>query len=271
LTVPKLRLHFYEFMIEVHVELKMLQGVVNPLNHVVEKLAKRAKVFCLDEFFVEDIADAMILASLLDGLIKAGVVIVTTSNVEPKDLYKEGLQRDRFVPAIQLIQQHFEILNLLHPSDYRLLHDFEHTHFHSPLTHQEGFLEFHFRNFQGDDTLESNQFEIKTRSFESVHRSAKAIWFDFSELCEKPRAAADYLALFKLYSVVLIQNVPTLSEQNNEAARRFITLVDTAYDRHIPLILSAEVPLADLYQGKRLAFEFERTKSRLTEMAGWLV
>ena len=270
LTVPKLRLHFYEFMIKIHVELKMLQGTVNPLNQVVEKLAKGAKVFCLDEFFIEDIADAMILASLLDGLIKAGVVIVTTSNVDPQELYKEGLQRDRFLPAIQLIQQHFQILNLLHPSDYRLLHDFEHKNFHAPLTHQEDFLEFHFQGFQGDHSLEPNQFKIKTRSFESVRRSKKAIWFDFSALCEKPRAAADYLALFKLYPVMLIQNIPILTEQNNDAARRFITLVDTAYDRQVPLILSAEAPLAELYQGKRLAFEFERTKSRLTEMAGWI-
>ncbi len=270
LNIPKIRLHFYEFMSEVHVELKMLQGQVNPLNRVVENLAKNARVLCLDEFFVEDIADAMILASLLEGLFRVGMVVVTTSNVNPKDLYKEGLQRDRFFPAIELIQKHTTILDLEHPTDYRLLHDFQGKNYHEPLTHQESFLEFHFLHFKGDDMLLPNHFELEERGWESVHRTEAAIWFDFKELCAKPRAPIDYLALTEIYRAILIQNVPQFSSENEDAARRFISLVDTCYDRHVAVIMSATVPLADLYAGTRLGFEFQRTQSRLTEMAGWV-
>ena len=230
LTIPKLRLHFYAFMNQIHVELKMLQGQVNPLQKVVEQFARQAKVFCLDEFFVESIADAMILASLLDGLIKAEVVVVTTSNLNPQDLYREGLQRDRFLPAIDLIQKHLQILNLVHPTDYRLLHDVRDSHPHSLPGRYEACLSFH-------------------------------------ELCEEAKGSINYLSLTEKYQRIRIQNIPQLTEDNNDAVRRFITLVDIAYDRHVAIVLEMDRPLTALYQGKRLAFEFERTLSRLTEMA----
>lgn len=270
LTIPKVRAHFYEFMAGVHVELKMAEGQVNPLQRVVESLAKKAKILCLDEFFVEDIADAMILAALLDGLFKVGVVVVTTSNVAPKDLYKEGLQRDRFLPSIALIEKNMQVLSLDHPTDYRLIHDFKGKNYHSPLDRQQEFLEFHFNQLQGAHALLEPHFVLNDWGFVAVCRTAKTIWFDFNELCVRPRSSLDYLALSETYNAILLQNVPALGDSDNDAVRRFITLVDTCYDRHVALIVAAAAPLLELYQGKRLEFEFERTKSRLIEMAGWI-
>ena len=270
LTVPKLRLHFYEFMSKVHVELKLLQGRVNPLQKVVENFAKTAKVFCLDEFFVEDIADAMILASLLEGLFRAEVVVVTTSNVEPQNLYKDGLRRDRFLPAIGLIQKHMQVLSLDHPKDYRLLHDFKGKNYHFPLIEEQAFLDFHFHQLKGEFPTLAPHFVLEDRDWEAIARSEAVVWFSFHEICHEARSSLDYLALTEFYRAILIQDVPQLTESQEDAARRFIALIDTCYDRHVPVILAAAVSLLELYEGKRLAFEFERTQSRLIEMAGWI-
>lgn len=270
LTVPKLRQHFYEFMASIHAELRVLQGQANPLEQVVKELAQKVAVICLDEFFVEDIADAMILSALLHGLFKAGVVLVTTSNVIPENLYRNGLQRDRFLPAIKLIQTQMQVLDLNHPTDYRLLHDFKSKNYHFPLSDQTLFLQYHFAVLKGDQPNLDPHFVLNDWGFNAVHRTAKIIWFDFAEVCVKARSSLDYLALTETYTAILLQNIPALLEQDSDAVRRFIALVDTCYDRKIIMILASAVALRDLYQGQRLAFEFARTESRLIEMAGWI-
>src|ERR1700677_921060 len=208
LMVPKLRQHFYEFMAAVHVQLKQLQGQANPLHQVVNDLAKKITVLCLDEFFVEDIADAMILSGLLEGLFKAGVVVVTTSNVVPENLYHDGLQRDRFLPAIKLIQTQMQALDLNHPTDYRLIHDFKSKNYHFPLTQQDAFLQYHFAALTKENHLLDTHFVLNDWGFNAIHRTAKIIWFDFAELCVKPRSSLDYLALTETYTAVLLQSVP---------------------------------------------------------------
>lgn len=270
LSISKLRIHFYAFMANIHMQLKMLQGEVNPLQKIVELFARQTKVLCLDEFFIEDIADAMILASLLDSLFKAEVIVVITSNVAPQNLYKEGLKRDRFLPAIALIEKHMQVLSLDHPTDYRKIHDFKSKNYHFPLTTQHAYLNYHFEHLRSNAPLLDKHFTLNDWAFIACERSTNVVWFDFAELCAKPRSSIDYLDLAKTYNAILLQNVPILDDENGEAARRFITLVDTTYDAHVVLILSANVPLVELYQGKRLSFEFERTQSRLIEMAGWV-
>ncbi len=270
LTVPKLRQHFYEFMSSIHVELKLHQGQVNPLHKVVEEFARRVKVLCLDEFFVEDVADAMILSSLLRYMMEFKVILVTTSNVVPKNLYREGLQRDRFLSAIQLIETNMQVLSLEHPTDYRMLHDFKSNNYHSPLDRQMQFLDYHFLRLKGEAPVLDPHFVVNEWGFNAVQRTAKLIWFDFNELCVKARSSLDYLALTETYTAILLQNVPALEDKDSDAVRRLIALVDTCYDRRITLIMAAAVSLHALYQGQRLAFEFERTVSRLIEMAGWV-
>lgn len=267
---PKMRTHFYAFMANIHAELKILQGEINPLQKVVQKIAKQAKVLCLDEFFVEDIADAMILANLLESIFKSEIILVTTSNVAPQNLYEGKLQRDRFLPGIALIEKHMQVLSLDHPVDYRLVNDFKNKNYHYPLEQAQDFLQFHFANLASDEALLPEQFFLHDWSFTAIKRTAKVLWMDFQELCGKPRSAQDYLSLTETCNAILLQNVPVLDDTNADAARRFITLVDTCYDRHVVLILAAAVALPVLYQGKRLAFEFERTQSRLIEMAGWI-
>lgn len=270
ISVPKLRQHYYEFMTSIHADLKRLQGQADPLQHVVKDLAAKATVICLDEFFVEDIADAMILSTLLQGLFKAGVVLVTTSNVIPHDLYRNGLQRERFLPAIALIETKMQVLDLNHPLDYRLLHDFKSKNYHFPLADQDLFLHYHFAALKGEALNLDPHFVLNDWGFNAIVRTAKVIWFEFAEVCVKARSPLDYLALTETYTAILLQNIPALKEEDSNAARRFIALVDTCYDRRIIMILAAAVPLEELYQGQRLAFEFARTKSRLIEMAGWI-
>ncbi len=268
-SVPKQRQHFYAFMNEVHAELKLLQGQPDPLKKVAQALAKRARVFCLDEFFVEDIADAMILAAFLHYLFEVGVVLVTTSNIQPEKLYAEGLKRDRFLPAIELLKKNMQILNLNGKEDYRLQKAWCDERYHALAHDQEAYLQFHFKQFNQNQGLLPLQFELNHHAIVARLRGPKTVWFDFAELCVKPRAAQDYLELTEAYSVVLLGGVPCLKSSDEEAARRLIALVDTFYDRKVLLIIGAAVPLAELYQGERLRFEFERTQSRIIEMSSW--
>jgi cell division protein ZapE len=263
----KLRLHFHRFMQRIHNELTRLQGEQNPLVKIADDLSKSCSVICLDEFFVKDITDAMILAGLLEALFERGVVLVTTSNIEPSGLYKDGLQRARFLPAIALLEKHTQIVNVDGGVDYRLRTLEQAELFHSPLD-DEAFssLERSFVQLAPEQVHLEEVVEILGRPLQTVMCADDIVWFDFTTLCDGPRSQNDYIELAKLYHAVLLSNVPVMSEKTDDQARRFINLIDEFYDRNVKLIISAESDIQDLYGGGRLSFEFERTQSRLLEM-----
>lgn len=269
LRCTKKRQHFYQFMNEVHAELKLFQGARDPLRKVAQAVAKQVKVLCLDEFFVEDIADAMILSALIHYLFEAGVVLVTTSNIQPESLYSEGLQRDQFLPAIDLIKKNMHVLELSGSADYRMEKQWCDERYHAAEKDQQAYLQFHFKQFNHDGPLLPNAFDLTERKISAKMRGEFVVWFNFEVLCVQPRVAKDYLVLCKQYKVILLGQVPVLNADNEEAARRFVALVDTLYDQKVLLIIAAAVPLSTLYQGERLQFEFERTKSRIFEMSSW--
>ena len=271
LSAPKLRQHFYAFMADIHVELKLSQGQADPLKQVARRLAQKVKIICLDEFFVEDIADAMILSGLLHYLFEFKVMLITTSNVAPSNLYLDGLQRDRFLPAINLINTHMQVLHLDTPQDYRLTKSLCDHRYHFPLDDSPLFMEAQFNHLNHGQALLPNTFNLNKRALHAVKRSKSAICFEFMELCATARSSEDYLKLSQAYPAILISNIPELNENLEEATRRFITLVDTTYDQGVLLVLAAAVPLEKLYTGKLLNFEFERVKSRIIEMQSWKV
>jgi cell division protein ZapE len=261
------RVHFHHFMQDVHAQLRTLEGQADPLVEVAARIAQEIRVLVLDEFFVGDIGDAMILGNLLRALLARGVVLVTTSNTPPQNLYKDGLQRERFLPAIALIEQHCEVVELVSPQDWRLRALKQAPVYLTPTgaAAERGLLAIFNRVARGDVRCD---FELRLNDRDiSVHRAADgAIWFDFSALCEGPRAVADYIELAKAYHTILVSNVPEFTPQTDDAARRFIELVDEVYDRGVNLVLSAALPIVELYDGERLRAEFARTESRLIEM-----
>ena len=263
----KVRLHFHRFMHEVHHELKKLTGEKNPLVKIAEQLADRAKVICFDEFFVTDITDAMILGGLFEELFKRQVVLVATSNIPPERLYWNGLQRERFLPAIELIQQHCQTLNVDGGTDYRLRTLEKAEIYHYPLDSEaDSNMRQYFALLSGEEGQEHCKLKIEGRLIDSIRLSENVVWFDFQSICMTERSAADYIELSRGYHTVFISQVPQMDNSINDAARRFIALVDEFYERHVKLIISASVPLDDLYVGTGLAFEFKRTISRLQEM-----
>ena len=265
----KLRMHFHHFMRRVHSELKTLEGQKNPLSIVAERLSKEARIICFDEFFVSDITDAMILAGLMDQLFQRGVTLVATSNVDPDLLYKDGLQRARFLPAIDLIKKHTLVVNVDGGTDYRLRLLEKAETYYWPLndTNHEK-LEQIFLDLAPDpDHIESYQsIEISGRPINSVKLCKDVAWFTFTDLCDGPRSQNDYIELARLYHSVILQAVPQFDANRNDQARRFINLIDEFYDRGVKLILSSEVHLEALYATGTLSFEFKRTLSRLQEM-----
>ena len=263
----KIRTHFYRFMKRIHQELTRLQGVVNPLDKVASELALEYEIICFDEFFVSDITDAMILAGILEGLFSRGVVLVATSNVAPAALYQEGLQRGKFLPAIALLEKYTEVVNLDSVIDYRLRALQSASLYHSPLgADSESRLTKAFQSLSPDRVTPGAEIEIEGRAIKTRSLAANMVWFDFAELCDGPRSTRDYVELSKLFQTVLISNVPVFGLKMEDQARRFIGLIDEFYDHNVKLVLSAEQPIVNLYQGSRLAFEFRRTESRLQEM-----
>jgi len=265
----KLRLHFHRFMGRVHAELNRLKGHEDPLVAVAAHFAAQARVFCLDEFFVTDIGDAMILAHLLKHLFARGVTLVTTSNIEPHNLYKDGLQRARFMPAIDLLEANCKIVPLLSLQDYRLRALTDAGVYFTPLGHDaEHHLENCFRRIAHEGLRREPTIDINGRPIDVKRRAAGVIWFEFDALCDGPRAVADYIEIGQSFNTVLISNVPQFSSAGlrEDAARRFINLVDEFYDRGVNLVISAAAPPQSLYQGRRLVSEFARTESRLIEM-----
>lgn len=265
----KMRAHFHRFMRRVHQELKTLDGQKNPLEIVADRIAGEARVICFDEFFVSDITDAMILATLLEGLFRRGVSLVATSNIVPDGLYKDGLQRARFLPAIELLKQHTQVVNVDGGVDYRLRALEQAELYHSPLDDAaEVSLRASFQSLvpESNTITEQQSLQVEGRSIPVKVVAEDVVWFEFLALCDGPRSQNDYIELACEYHAVLISNVPQMNVKNDDQARRFINMVDEFYDRNVKLVLSAAVPLAQLYAGGRLNFEFERTVSRLLEM-----
>lgn len=263
-----LRMHFHRFMREVHRGLNSHSGSANPLTLVADEFAAQGSVLCFDEFFVSDIGDAMILAELLAALFERGVALVATSNVEPKNLYENGLQRARFLPAIDLLHKHVNILNVDGGIDHRLRVLEQAEIYHVPLdADAEKSLSRSFTSIAAKEQVEKNHaLRIEGRDMTARMCAEGVVWFDFVALCDGPRSQNDYIELAMLFHTVLVSDVPQFTSKLEDQARRFISLVDEFYDRGVKLILSAEAQVNELYQGERLAFEFERTESRLLEM-----
>jgi cell division protein ZapE len=262
----KERVHFHRFMRKVHDALREAGAARNPLSRIADAWSRRCDVLCLDEFFVSDIADAMLLAGLFERLFDNGTTLVTTSNIEPDGLYRDGLQRAKFLPAIELIKQNTRVMRLDGDTDYRLRILERAEIFHAPLDEAaDRGLRNAFQRIAGESEM-SPVLEINGRDFQARRRGDGVVWFEFEELCGKPRGAIDYIEIARAFNTVLLANVPQLDEDDADAARRFVTLIDEFYDRNVKLLLSAAAPVDELYRGRRLAFEFERTASRLTEM-----
>ncbi len=263
----KQRFHFHRLMYRVHNRLKTLQGRSDPLAVVADELAANARVICFDEFFVADIADAMILGRLLDALFSRGVSLVATSNIPPDDLYADGLQRQQFLPAIELLKQHTTVLNVDGGNDYRLRVLEQAEIWHAPLdAAADENLHRYFAAIAPDAGTRGRRMEILGRTVQTRRRADGIAWFEFAELCDGPRSQNDYIEIARAFQTVLLSNVPELTGDMENQARRFIALVDEFYDRRVKLIVSAARPAAQIYTGNRLAMEFRRTLSRLTEM-----
>ena len=262
----KTRLHFHEFMREVHRELQELKGIQDLLEELGKCIARRFRLICFDEFHVADVTDAMILYRLLDALFRHRVSIVTTSNFHPDGLYPNGLHRDRILPAIELLKQHLEVINVDNGTDYRQ-RSLEHVElYHTPLNADtEQALTAAFESL-AEARDEDPLLHIEHREIRSRRRAGGVVWFDFSELCGGPRSQNDYLELATQFHTLILSNVPAMPPRLASEARRFTLLVDVLYDRRVKLIISAAVPAEQLYTEGPLAHEFPRTVSRLQEM-----
>ena len=239
----KLRVHFHRFMRRVHQDLKSLQGEKNPLEVVADRIATEATVLCFDEFFVSDIADAMILGTLMEHLFDRGVTLVATSNIAPDGLYENGLQRSRFLPAIALIKQFTEVVNVDGGVDYRLRVLSRAELYHSPLDDEaDKSLKRSFYSLAPETPEADVELEIEGRMLQSRYLADSVVWFDFSELCDGPRSQNDYIELARLFHTVFLSNLPCLKDAQNDQARRFINLVDEFYDHNVKLVISAEAP-----------------------------
>jgi cell division protein ZapE len=262
----KTRLHFHEFMREVHRELQELKGTVNPLDELGKRIARRFRLICFDEFHVADVTDAMILHRLLDAMFANRVSIVTTSNFHPDGLYPNGLHRDRILPAIELLKEKLEIINVDNGTDYRQ-RTLEHVQlYHTPLGPEADAAMDRAFSELAEARDESPLLHIEQRELRARRRAGGVVWFDFKTLCGGPRSQNDYLELATQFHTLLLSGVPQMPPRLASEARRFTWLVDVLYDRRVKLILSAEVPAEALYLEGPLAHEFPRTVSRLHEM-----
>ena len=265
----KRRMHFHRFMQKVHRQLRDRQGEKNPLTSIAREFAARYRVLCFDEFFVTDITDAMILGTLMQTLFDQGVTLVTTSNIEPDGLYKDGLQRARFLPAIEALKHHPRVMNVDGGHDHRLRLLEQAELFHCPLgAEADRFMAERFAALAPEHGRHRDQGNIlvEGRKIATVKSTDDVVWFDFRALCDGPRSQNDYIEIAREFHTVLISGVERMGAGSDDRARRFINLVDEFYDRGVKLVVAAETPIEDLYAGGRLEFEFERTRSRLLEM-----
>ena len=264
----KQRTHFHSFMKSVHDQIRQLGNIEDPLKQVANNIAAKTRILCLDEMHVNDITDAMLLGGLFKYLFEDGVTLITTSNIEPSGLYKDGLQRKRFLPAIALLEKHTHVINSDGDMDYRM------RELESANVYQIGsgeavqkVLNQYFEKIVGQDAeITSDPIKINGRDI-PVKRLCKAVaWFDFDVLCVSSRSTLDYIELATQFTTILISDIPVMSAMQDDAARRFVNMIDEFYDRGVNVVVSAEAAPEALYTGDRLAFEFQRTVSRLMEM-----
>jgi cell division protein ZapE len=266
--IAKKRVHFHRFMLSVHQQLHTVKSASRPLEIVAESIASDARVLCFDELHVDDITDAMVLAGLFHALIQHGVVLVFTSNCEVDELYREGLQRQRFQSAIDLIKKHCVVLNIDHGIDYRLqtlLATDTYLQPHGDSTDQA--LLSLFTQLTGEAMVSMAPLQVLGRAISVRMESEGVCWFDFAEICEGFRSKADYAEISRFFHSVIISDIPILDSDSNDPARRFVELIDELYDRRVNVIVSAAAPAEQLYTGKRLAASFLRTASRLREFS----
>ena len=262
----KTRLHFHEFMREVHLELRELQGTADPLDELGRRIAKRYRLICFDEFHVADITDAMILHRLMAALFENGVGFVTTSNFQPDDLYPGGMHRDRILPAIELLKANLEVLSVDNGTDYRRRTLEQVNLYHTPLG-QQADTEMTDAFMQLAEVQDENPvLQIESRQIKARRKAGGVVWFDFLTLCGGPRSQNDYLEIATQFHTVLLSGVPVMPVRMSSEARRFTWLIDVLYDRRVKLIMSAEAQPEALYISGPLAHEFPRTVSRLNEM-----
>jgi cell division protein ZapE len=266
----KRREHFHRLMQDVHARLAKHRDRASPLEQVAADLAAKARILCIDEFVVGDVADAMILGTLLEALFRRGVTLVATSNLPPKDLYRGGLQRERFLPAIALVEKHCRVMELDGGTDYRLRQLERATLWLGPAEPDaEARLAAAFEQLADGRGARDVKVQVEGRPVRARRKAEGVVWFDFRELCEGPRSAADYIEIARCYQTVFLSGVPVMGAAADDATRRFITLVDELYDRGVKLVVAARADSPEaLYSGERLAFEFRRTASRLHEMQG---
>ena len=262
----KIRLHFHHFMQAIHDQLSLISEQKKPLKHIANAFAKRYQLLCLDEFHVSDITDAMLLYGLLETLVEEGVILVVTSNQAPENLYKNGLQRDRFLPAIEIINQHCQIIHLNGEVDHRLrlLEKADTWHLLSESSHKA--LEERFLEISTCPAQRNHKIHINYRIIETILYTDDIIWLDFEVICGNTRGSADYIEIARQFHTVFISNIPRMNDNQNDKAKRFINMIDEFYDRNVNLLSTAETRPDALYSGKQYAFEFQRTVSRLLEM-----
>jgi cell division protein ZapE len=262
------RIHFHRFMQAVHDEKNRIRDHQDPLDIIAGNYASKFRVLCLDEFSVTDITDAMILSGLLNHLFRRGLVLVTTSNSRIEDLYKDGLQRTRFLPAIELLQTHTNEIQVDSGSDYRMAYLKDDAIFHTPLGEESSrALANCFRQLSGKDAYDGKTIVISGREIDTAGHGSGAAWFTFGSLCESSRSSLDYIEIAREFHTVILSDIPRLDSTADDAARRFIQLVDIFYDRNVNLIASSACAPAEIYSGVRLAEPFRRTASRLNEMS----
>lgn len=270
----KQRIHFHAFMQDIHHQLKILPKSPDPLPIIAEQMAQNIRLLCIDEFHVQDITDAMLLSGLLKALFEQEVVLVTTSNSAPDELYKNGLQRSSFLPAIQLIKTYTQAFELNHGTDYRTLVLEKEGCYHSPLTqYHRDMMAQHFIKISSHAPLLQQQITVNKRIIEALalnHASRQhpqtVIWFDFEQLCKTARSSADYLFIARQYPCILLSDVYQMDENSDDIAKRFIHLIDALYDQHCTLVINAATEPDELYLGRQLKRSFLRTASRLKEM-----
>ncbi len=265
--LPRKRLHFHRFMQLVHSELTGIHGKSDPLRLIAQRMAKDWRLLCLDEFNVVDIGDAVILAGLLRSLFDQNIVLVTTSNVVPDALYRDGIQRASFLPAIDLLNQRTQVVELGGVRDYRRQVLEQAQMYHTPLgADTDRHLLAEFERLSSLQPVGPGELVINHRSMPYRLRDEAMVWFDFEALCGPPRSQNDYIELARCHQMVFLSDIPVMGGSRDDRTRRFIFLIDEFYDRRVKLVVSAEAPIQRLYVGERLAFEFQRTMSRIMEM-----
>lgn len=263
----KTRVHFHQFMQMVHQQLADYSATENPLAVITAQLAKETQLLCFDEFVVSDIGDAMILSELLKHMFQLGIVLVATSNIEPQELYKNGLQRRRFLPAIELLSSYCQIVHLDGPVDYRLqtLRRTELYRIGEELTTELRTQDM--RLFDGNAINPTPVLKINDREIQTVFSVQGVVGFTFQELCVAPKSASDYIEIARLYHTLFVYQIPQLTADYDDATKRFINLVDVVYDYNVNFVVQAATRITELYAGTRFNVEFERTMSRIVEMA----